>query len=209
VERANLIIRQATVKFMAENSTKQFAAALLSLIYSYNTKKQRSSKFTPFQIHRRRHEQFPIDVLVQANLKKNAEMMVKASLKKNIKKEAAELEISDTVCILNNALIQIKKYGSLKVRSLKKNAKIFNYTKKVYTVIEKKNFNGLWKYKLDGYTDRWFPSPFLIKVDIHGMTPLGTEKHKNTISFNTTYDRYAQLQSLHEGNRKQAELTPE
>ena len=108
VERANLIIRQATVKYMAENSTKQFAGALPSLIYSYNTKKQRSSKFTPFQIHRRRNEQFPIDVLVQANLKKNAEMMVKASLKKNIKKEAAELEISDTVRILNNALTQIK-----------------------------------------------------------------------------------------------------
>ena len=86
VERANLIIRQATVKYMAENSTKQFAAALPSLIYSYNTKKQRSSKFTPFQIHRRRHEQFPIDVLVQANLKKDAEMMTKAALNKNIKK---------------------------------------------------------------------------------------------------------------------------
>ena len=41
------------------------------------------------------------------------------------------------------------------------------------------------------------------------MIPLGTEKHKNTISFNTTYDREAQLQFLHEGNSKQAELTPE
>lgn len=69
------------VKYMAENSSKQFAAALPSLIYSYNTKKQKSSKFTPFQIHRRRHEQFPIDVLVHANLKKNAKMMVKAALK--------------------------------------------------------------------------------------------------------------------------------
>ena len=41
------------------------------------------------------------------------------------------------------------------------------------------------------------------------MIPLGTDKHKGTINFNTPYDREAQLQSLHEGNRKQAELTPE
>ena len=97
VERVNLIICQATVTYMAENSTKQFAGALPSLIYAYNTKKQRSSKFTPFEIHRRRHEQFPIDILVQANLKKNAERMVKAALKKNIKEDAPELNIDDTV----------------------------------------------------------------------------------------------------------------
>ena len=41
------------------------------------------------------------------------------------------------------------------------------------------------------------------------MVPLGTEKHKGTINFNTTYDREAQIQSLHEGNKKQAMLTPE
>ena len=68
VERENLIIRQATVTYMADNSTKQFVGALLSLIYAYNIKKQRSSKFTPFEIHRRRHEHFPIDILVQAKL---------------------------------------------------------------------------------------------------------------------------------------------
>ena len=48
-----------------------------------------------------------------------------------------------------------------------------------------------------------------MKVDTREMVPLGTDKHKGTINFNTTYDRDAQLQSLHEGNRKQAELTPE
>ena len=85
---------------MAKNSTNQFAGALPSLIYAYNTEKQRSSKFTPFEIHRRRHEQFPIDVLVNQNLKKNADIMVKAALKKNIKREAPELEIGDTVRIL-------------------------------------------------------------------------------------------------------------
>ena len=97
----------------------------------------------------------------------------------------------------------------MKVTLLKENAKICNYTKKVYTVIEKRNFNGLWKYKLDSYTDRWFPSPFLMKVDTRGMIPLGTDKHNGTINFNMTYDKEAQLQSLHEGNRKKAELTPE
>ena len=72
------------------------------------TQKKRSSKFTPFQIHQRRHETFSIDVLVQANLKKNADMMVTAALKKNIKKEAPELKIGDRVRILDNALTQIK-----------------------------------------------------------------------------------------------------
>ena len=92
-------------------------------------------------------------------------MMVKAALKKTIKKDAPELDINDTVRILSNALTQIKKYGSMKVTSLKKNAKLFNYTKKVYTIIEKKQFPGLWKYKLDYYRNRWFPAPFLLKVD--------------------------------------------
>ena len=92
---------------------------------------------------------------------------------------------------------------------MKKNAKLINYTKKVYTIIEKKQFPGLWKYKLDGYTDRWSPSPFLMKVDIRSMIPLGKEKHKGTINFNMAYDREAQLQSLHQENRTQAELTPE
>ena len=41
------------------------------------------------------------------------------------------------------------------------------------------------------------------------MIPLGTIKNKGTINFNTTYDREVQLESLHKGNRTQAELTPE
>lgn len=40
------------------------------------------------------------------------------------------------------------------------------------------------------------------------MIPLGFDIQKGTINFNTTYDRGAQLQSLHEGNRAQADLTP-
>jgi len=70
------------VKYMAESKTRIFVPALPSLIYAYNTKKQRSSKYTPFQIHRRRHEQFSIDALVRANLEKNAEAMIQAALKK-------------------------------------------------------------------------------------------------------------------------------
>jgi hypothetical protein len=91
-----------------------------SLIYAYNTKRQSSTKYTPFQVHRRRTESFKIDALVQKNLKKNAQMMVQQTLKKNIKKSAPELNIDDDVRILSNALTQIKKYGSMKVTSLKK-----------------------------------------------------------------------------------------
>ena len=111
---------------MVENSTKQWLGALPSLIYSYNTKKQRSSKFTPFQIHRRRSEHFVIDAIVNANLKKNTDRMVQQALKKSIKKEAPELQVGDQVRILNNGLTQIKKYGSLKLTSLKKKGKLFN-----------------------------------------------------------------------------------
>ena len=68
VERANLIIRNAIVKYMAENNTKQFFGALPSLICAYNTKRQSSTKYTPFQVHRRRIETFKIDALVTANL---------------------------------------------------------------------------------------------------------------------------------------------
>ena len=93
---------------------------------------------------------------------------------------------------------------------MKKRGALFNYTKKVYTVVEKLQFPGdLWKYKLNGYTNRFFPSPVLLKVDLRGMVPLGTEKHKNDISFNTQYDREAQLKRLHANNRKQGLLSPE
>ena len=96
----------------------------------------------------------------------------------------------------------------MKVTSLTKNAKLFNYTKKVYTIIEKKQFPGLWKYKLDG-RDRWFPAPFLMKVDTWGMIPLGSDIQKDAITFNTTYNREVQLQSLHEENGAEGDLTQE
>ena len=48
-----------------------------------------------------------------------------------------------------------------------------------------------------------------MKVDTRGMVPLGTEKHKNNITFKITYDWENQLQSLHGSKWKKAELTPE
>ena len=208
VERANLIVRNAIVKYMVENSTKQWLGALPSLIYSYNTKKQRSSKCTPFQIHRRRSEHFPIDAIVNANLKKNADRMIQQALKKSIKEETPELQVGDQVRILNNGLTQIKKYGSLKLTSLKKKGKLFNYTKNIYKVTQKKLFD-IWKYKLNGHTDRWFPSPFLLKVDTRGMVALGSNVQKEDINFNTTFDMENHLAGLHAKTRAQAELTPE
>ena len=72
--------------------------------------------------------------------------MVQQALKKSIKKTGPELEVGDTVIILNNALTQIKKYGAMKITSMKKRGALFNYTKKVYTVVEKLQFPGsLWK----------------------------------------------------------------
>ena len=88
----------------------------------------------------------------------------------------------------------------MKVTSLKKNAKLFNYTKNIFEVMEKKNSDGIWKCKLDGYTNRWFPLPFLMKVDTRGMVPLATDKHKNKVSFNTQYDQEAQIAAWHESN---------
>ena len=75
---------------------------------------------------------------------------------------------------------------------------------------EKQQFSdGLYKYKLNGYTNRWFPSPFLLSVDTQGMVALGSNIQKGTINFNTTFDREAQLLNMQEANWKQAELTPE
>ena len=41
------------------------------------------------------------------------------------------------------------------------------------------------------------------------MIPLGSNIQKGAIHFNRTYDRELQLQSLHEGNITQADLTPD
>jgi hypothetical protein len=136
-------------------------------------------------------------------------MMQQQALKKNIKKTANELDVGDEVRILNNALTQIKKYGSMKQTSLKKQGKLFNYTKKIYIVVEKKQFpDGMWKYKIDGYTSRCFPSAFLLKVDTRGMVALGSNIQKGIINFHTTFDREAHLQSLHANTQAQAQLTP-
>ena len=134
--------------------------------------------------------------------------MVQQALKKSIKKEAPELQVGDQVRILNNGITQIKKYGSLKLTSLKKKGKLFNYTKRIYKVTQKKLFD-IWKYKLDGHTDRWFPSPFLLKVDTRGMVALGSNVQKGDINFNTTFDMENHLAGLHAKTRAQAELTPE
>jgi hypothetical protein len=107
-------------------------------------------------------------------------------------------------------LTQIKKYGKVKQTSLRKTGKLFNYTKNIYIVEEKQQFsNGLFKYEINGYTNQWFPSPFLLSVDTRGMVALGSNIQKGTINFNTTFDREAQLLNMQEANRKQAELTPE
>ena len=134
-----------------------------------------------------------------------------ANLKKSIESEdAPELKIGDTVRILNNALTQIKKYQKMKLTSMKKTGKLFNYTKKIYIVEEKQQFpDGLFKYKLNGCTDQWFSLPFLLSVDVRGMVALGSNIQKGTTKFNTTFDREAQLLNMQKANRKQAELTPE
>ena len=61
------------------------------------------------------------------------------------------MEIGDTVRILDNALTQIKKYEKMKVTSLKKILSYSMYQKYV-TSDREKNFNGLWKYKLNGFS---------------------------------------------------------
>ena len=62
---------------------------------------------------------------------------------------------------------------------------------------------------MDGHTDRWFPSPFLFKVDTRGMVALGNNVQKADINFNTTFDMENHLAGLHAKTRAQAELTPE
>jgi hypothetical protein len=101
-------------------------------------------------------------------------------------------------------------YGKMKQTRLRKTGKLFNYTEKIYIVEEKQQFpDGLYKYKLNGYTNRWFPSPFLLSVDTRDMVALGSNIQKGAINFNITFDREAQLLNMQEANRKQAELTPE
>jgi hypothetical protein len=87
---------------------------------------------------------------------------------------------------------------------------LFNYTRKIYKVLAKEQFSDdIWKYKLNGYSTRWFPSPFLLKVDTRGMVALGSNIQKGTINFNTTFDREAQLQALHHNNQTQADISQE
>ena len=62
---------------------------------------------------------------------------------------------------------------------------------------------------MNGHTDRWFPSPFLLKVDTRGMVALGSNVQKGDINFNTTFDMENHLAGLHAKTRAQAELTPE
>ena len=84
---------------------------------------------------------------------------------------------------------------------MRKTGKLFNYTKKIYIVEEKQQFpDGLFKYKLNGYTNRWFLSPFLLSVDTRGMVALGSNIQKGAINFNTTFDREAQLLNMQEAN---------
>ena len=70
-------------------------------------------------------------------------MMVKAALKKNIQREAPELKIGDTVRILNNALVQIQKYGKMKVTSLKKMQNYLIILRKYIQVLKRNNSLGL------------------------------------------------------------------
>ena len=188
IERFNGILRALMTKYISEN-TKSYLGALPGLVYSYNCKKQSATKFTPFQIHRRRGETFCIDAVVNVNLRKNAEKMKRQVMRREINKNKSTetFKIGDSVRLCTAALTQYRKYGAFKVRRLKRTAQVFNYTQAIHKIVGVRLFDETEMYRVSNYDDRWFPANALLKVDLRGLIPVGTNRATaSDISFGTT-----------------------
>ena len=139
VERFNGTVRYYIHSHQVNKQTKRFIDVLPYFVYSYNSTPHKSTKFTPFEIHRRKQEVFNIDKIVQKNLKKNSQQM-KKRFSKNITAYLPVLEEGSFVRVDTTALKETRKLSQIDRERMRKHRELNNFTTQIYLVVEVKEF---------------------------------------------------------------------
>lgn len=171
-ERYNGVLKQMIFRYQADNDTKEYVSALEGLVFSYNSQKHNTTKFSPFELFRKRARTISlINRTAYSNITKAAQKMIDNSLKKAAGMKE-ELEVGDRVRILLQAFSSVRKNTFRKAKSSA------SFTKSVFTVF---NVNvdekGIQQYSVipdDAYNekdeamveDRLFYRYQLLKINV-------------------------------------------
>jgi hypothetical protein len=216
VERVNYTIRDSIFSYLKENETKMWVNHLHFMIYSYNTSQHSTTKFSPFQVHRRRNEQFKIDSVVKGRIEKNAEKMVQriqkanSGIKPRRKKKAEIISVGDDVRISTTSQIEVRASGDIVIKSKKHRHALYGYTREVYKVLSiTKKPDGTILYTLSGQHKKYYLRTDLLKVEVKELIKMGGKKKKKIdLNFGQgKFDVEEHLKGLN--SRKEADLTQE
>ena len=195
IERFNGTLKRTIFKYLTDYESKRYIDNLQFLVYSYNTSIHNSIKKTPFEVFRKKHEQFKIlDNMVLDNLQKNALKMIENSLKQQQGQEE-QLEEGDEVRI---GVIFLKS-GRKKIGGVNKKS-LLHYTKEIYKVIEIEEKEGLELFTLNidltDETDRKFYRHQLLKVNTQDLVKTKNKNEKDDFNFNQKFDTEKHISNL-------------
>lgn len=192
-ERVNKTLKEMIFAYMAQFDTKNYVGNLQQLVFSYNSSKHGTTKFTPFQLHRHRDVQFSIvNQMAHENIKKNADKMIQQSLKKQ-ELDEIPLQTGDHVRLSSLASKDVRRKGVLHKRRA-----IRNWSQTLYEVVDTREDNGIEKYKINihEYEDRWFFRHELQYVDMENLNKTKTSKDKEDLNFGVHYDSEKHIKEL-------------
>lgn len=202
IERFNKGIKEMLFSYLTDHKSDRYIDALQALVFTYNNKKHATTKFTPFQVHKKRDNL--ISGLVHMNLLKNGEKMIKNELKRQQAMED-ELEVGDSVRVSSMSLAKVRKLA--KIQS--KGRITSNWSKEVHIVREiRTNDNGINEFKLDTDSNRWYFRYQLMKIDPNATIKTKDVFDKQDLNFGTKFDNeeHIKLLGMTKGERKVAEL---
>lgn len=144
IEKLNSTIKNYIYKYLSDHQSKRYIDNLSFMLYSYNTTTHSTTKKTPFEIHRKRHESFKmLDDIVHKNISNNAVKMIEQSLKEQ---QAMKEELNENDHVRVGLLFL--KQGRRKQKQVGKKNKQ-HWSDEIYTVEEIIDNDGLLQYKIN------------------------------------------------------------
>jgi len=205
VERFNGTIKNYIFRYLTDYKSKRYIDNLSFMVYSYNSTQHSTTRKTPFEIHKKRHESFKmLNDLVHKNISDNAEKMIEKSLK-NQSAMKDELEAGDKVRV---GLLFLKEGRRKQNSMLKKNKQ--HWSNEIYEVIDIKNDDDLISYKLDiplkEEENRWFYRHQLLKVNTQELVKTKTVNDKLDLNFGEKFDSEQHIKNLAKNTAEQRML---
>jgi len=209
VERFNQTLKNSINKFLTDHEAKGYITHLQQLVFSYNTTYHNTIKATPFQVHRKRDVKISLlNTLVRENISKAADKMIADSAKRT-QAEEDPLFVGDEVRIDMLAIKKVRKMGGIE----RKAKHIHNWSRKIFTVSEAKEEDGVEQFRLEPAPDgeserRWYMRGQLFKVDRESMEQVKSVTDKVDLNFGAgPFDLERHLVEMPRGDRRIAMMS--